>query len=75
MSKLDKVKTYIDLLKSFLLALFLGLLGMGSYLFINAGSMNIIQLAVIVIAIIGDIVVLTYGIRTLFKKINELEEL
>ncbi|MDR2100245.1 MAG: hypothetical protein LBP40_05405 [Campylobacteraceae bacterium] len=70
---MDKSKTYIDILKSFLITLFLGLIGMESYLFINVGNLSITQLIIVAIAIVGDIIILAYALKTLFKKTNELE--
>lgn len=75
MSKLDKTKTIIDLLKSIIITLIVGLFGMISYVFINIDILTLKQIILIGVAIVFDIIVLTYLTNLIVKKINELEEL
>lgn len=75
MSKLDKTKTIIDLLKSIIITLIVGLFGMASYGFININKLEYIQLVIIGIAIISDIIILAIVGKIIIRKINDLEEL
>lgn len=75
MSKLDKTKTIIDLLKSIIITLIVGLFGMASYGFINIEKLGSTQLIIIGIAILSDIIILTIVGKIIIKKINDLEEL
>jgi len=44
MSKLEKIKTQIDFLKSILFTLIVSLFGMASYLVVNIENISILQL-------------------------------
>jgi hypothetical protein len=75
LSKLDKAKTIIDLLKSIIITLLVGLFGMVSYVFINIDGLTFKQIILIAVAVVSDIIVLAYLTNLIVKKINELEEL
>lgn len=74
MGKLEKVKTIIDLLKSLIITLIVGLFGMVSYGFININHLNTLQWLFITLAIIFDIVILI-AVSKIIRKVNELEDL
>ena len=75
MSKLDKTKTIIDLLKSIIITLLVVLFGMVSYSFINIDKLSTLQLIIIGVAIISNIIVLSIIGKVIIRKVNELEEL
>lgn len=75
MSKLDKTKTIIDLLKSIIITLLVVLFGMVSYSFINIDKLSMLQLIIIVVAIIFNVIVLSMIGKVIIRKVNRLEEL
>ena len=75
MSKLDKTKKIIDLLKSIIITLLVVLFGMVSYSFINIDKLSTLQLIIIGVAIIFNIIVLSIIGKVIIRKVNELEEL
>lgn len=75
MSKIDKNKTYIDLLKSVLVTLLVALFGMASYLFLNFDNLSFMKSLVVLVAIVTDCIILGFGTKVIIKKINELEDL
>jgi len=75
MSKLEKTKAFIDVLKPIIVTFIIGLFGMFSYVVINIEVIDTTQFAIIIYGIFFNILILSILIRIIFKKINELENL
>lgn len=75
MSRIEKNKTIIDLLKSVLITLLVALFGMASYLFLNFDNLSFVKIMIVFVAIILDCVIMGFGVKILLKKISELENL
>jgi len=75
MSKLEKIKTQIDFLKSILFTLIVSLFGMASYLVVNIENISILQIIITIIGIVVDLILLFVAIKYTLKKIDELEDL
>jgi len=75
MSKLEKIKTQIDFLKSILFTLVVSLFGMLSYIVVNLEKISFGQAIITIIGIVIDIILLFIAIKYTLKKIDELEDL
>jgi len=75
MSKLEKIKTQIDFLKSILFTLVVSLFGMLSYIVVNLEKISFGQAIITIIGIVVDLILLFIAIKYTLRKIDELEGL
>jgi hypothetical protein len=75
MSKLDKTKTIIDVLKTIAITLLVALFGMLSYAFIHSHTLDKSHFIGLGIAIIANVIALVIIAKVMAQHINELEEL
>ncbi len=75
MSKLEKIKTLIDFLKTIIITLIVGLFGMISFLVVNIEKITSIQATLTLTGVIFDLLILVLMIKFTLKKINDLERL
>ncbi len=74
MSKKERIKTTLDLLKSLLIAFLVGLFGIISYTFVHFEELTKTKVGLILIALILVVLFISAIIKLIIKKLDELEK-
>lgn len=75
MSKVEKCKSTIDLLKSVLISILVALFGMVGYWFVNMQKITILQSIFLGLGIIVALIAVIIATKFIIKKLNELGDL
>lgn len=75
MSKKERIKTEIDVLKALILAFLTAIFGVCGFAFINYQKINIFQGIVIAVGILSLFCILYILLKRVIKNLNQLEEI